>query len=258
MVKSDFLRRTVVALIMAPVVIGSIVFGFPYYSLLLLMVGGMLSWEWSNMLASDRKAVYATVYTLSMATFVMMQSLLGILLILLFSIALVGIKARNEKHKYLLILGVPYISFGIGALMLLMLLYSAPAVLWLLFVVWAVDVGGYLVGCSVKGPKLAPKISPNKTWSGLFGGMGLAALIGWGGAYYFGWENSSFYVYLAAVLAVVEQIGDLVESSIKRVAGVKDSSDIIPGHGGVFDRVDGLIFTAFVLLLGVVLYSMLR
>jgi phosphatidate cytidylyltransferase len=130
--------------------------------------------------------------------------------------------------------------------------------LWLLFVVWAVDVGGYLVGCSVKGPKLAPKISPNKTWSGLFGGMGLAALIGWGGAYYFGWENSSFYVYLAAVLAVVEQIGDLIESAIKRVAGVKDSSDIIPGHGGVFDRVDGLIFTAFVLLLGVVLYSMLR
>lgn len=256
MVKSDFLRRTVTALIMAPVVIGVILFEFPYYNLLLLAVGAMLSWEWSNMVAADKKATYASIYTLSMATAVMLQSMFGILLMIVLATIVIAFKSRGEKHRKLLMLGVPYISLGIGSLMWLMIVFSAWAVLWLLFVVWAVDVGGYVVGCSVKGPKLAPKISPHKTWSGLFGGMLLASLVGWGLAYVFQWPECKYYGLVAMVLAIIEQIGDLIESAIKRKVGVKDSSDMVPGHGGVFDRVDGLIFTAPVLLLCVILYSM--
>ena len=175
---------------------------------------------------------------------------------LLLAMIVVAVKSRGEKYRKLLVLGVPYISLGIGSLMWLMIVFSSWAVLWLLFVVWAVDVGGYLVGCSVKGPKLAPKISPHKTWSGLLGGMLLSALIGWGLAYWFQWPECRYYGLVAIILAVVEQIGDLIESAIKRKVGVKDSSDMVPGHGGVFDRVDGLIFTAPVLLLCVIIYSM--
>ncbi len=255
MVKSDFWKRTVTSLVLAPLVIGCIVLEFPYYSLLLLAIGAMLSWEWSSMVASGKKAVYASIYTLAMATTVMLQSLLGILLMLVLSMIVVWVKARGEKHRKLLLLGVPYISLGVGSLMILMLMFSWPAVLWLLFVVWAVDVGGYLVGCSIKGPKLAPKISPNKTWSGLFGGVCLAALVGYGLAYCLKLPDCWVYAVIAAVLAIFEQIGDLIESAIKRRVGVKDSSDIIPGHGGVFDRVDGLIFAAMVFLLGVIVYS---
>ena len=256
MVKSDFLRRTITALIMAPIVIGCIWLEFPYYNLLLLAVGAMLSWEWSNMVAKDKKAVYASIYTLSMATAVMLQSWFGILVMLIACMAAVFVKARGEQHRVLLMLGVPYISFGMGSLMWLMILLSSWAILWLLFVVWSVDVGGYLVGCSVKGPKLASKISPHKTWSGLLGGMLLAALVGYGLAYWWRWPDYEFYALAAAVLAIVEQIGDLIESAIKRRVGVKDSSDMVPGHGGVFDRVDGLIFTAPILLLGIIVFSM--
>ena len=109
--------------------------------------------------------------------------------------------------------------------------------------IWATDTGGYIVGKTVKGPKLAPKISPNKTWSGLLGGMAFSGLVCWGYAFLFGADDWRFAV-AGALLAVIEQVGDLIESAIKRHLGIKDSSSLIPGHGGVFDRIDGMIFTA--------------
>ncbi len=254
MVKNNLFKRTVTALILGPVVIGSIFLGFPYYIFLLLTMGALLSWEWSNMTASDKKDMYAVIYTLSMSVAVLLQSWFGIFIFMALCTALVFAKAKNEKHRWLLTLGVPYISIGIGALMWFMISLSPLAVLWLLLVVWSVDIGGYAVGKTIKGPKLAPAISPNKTWSGLAGGMAFAAAVGGAFAYYVGWPDYNNYMAVAALLAVVEQIGDLIESAIKRKVGVKDSSNLIPGHGGVFDRIDGLIFTAPVLLVCIVLY----
>lgn len=256
MAKSNLFKRTVTALVLGPVVIGSIFLEFPYYNFLVLTVGALLAWEWSNMAAIDKKSVYAVVYTLSMAAAVMLQSWFGILLLTALCTLLVFIKARKEEHRWILTLGVPYITIGVGSLMWFMVGLSPLAVLWLLLVVWSVDIGGYVVGCNVKGPKLAPKISPNKTWSGLIGGMLFAAAVGYGFAYAVYWQKAVYYAPIAALLAIVEQIGDLIESAIKRRVGVKDSSDLIPGHGGVFDRVDGLIFTTPVLLGCIILYSM--
>ena len=126
---------------------------------------------------------------------------------------------------------------------------TAFHILCFVIIVWATDIGGYIVGKSLKGPKLAPKISPNKTWSGLLGGMALASFCSWGYLYLFG-INDWRLAIAGAIVAVIEQIGDLVESAIKRHLKIKDSSTLIPGHGGVFDRIDGLIFTApFVFLL---------
>lgn len=122
------------------------------------------------------------------------------------------------------------------------------ATLFLFAVVWATDILAYFVGRAIGGPKLAPSISPGKTWSGALGGAAAAILAGLAVAQAFG--SPLGWAALAALtvaLSVVSQLGDLFESSIKRRFGVKDSGALIPGHGGVMDRVDGLATAAFAL-----------
>ena len=126
------------------------------------------------------------------------------------------------------------------------------AILFLAAVVWATDIGAYFVGRAAGGPKLAPRISPNKTISGALGGLGSAIATGLIIHLIFGVSSWLAAIGLAGLLSVLAQIGDLFESWIKRRAGVKDSSRVIPGHGGVMDRVDGLVFAAFGLWLACV------
>ena len=158
----------------------------------------------------------------------------------------VFIKAKEEQHRKLLTLGVPYISIGVGALYWIYYLFdtfgSIPGekgsfvmTLWFMLMVWGVDIGGYIVGSSLKGPKLAPKISPNKTWSGLVGGVVLAVAVSF--IYMFTVKNifnlpmplseQLKFAQLGAMIAIVAQIGDLAESAIKRHLGVKDSSCLL-------------------------------
>lgn len=120
--------------------------------------------------------------------------------------------------------------------------YGIATVVWILLVVWGSDSGGYIVGKSIGGPKLAPRISPNKTWSGFFGGLIFAMAAGLAVGVWIGEGSYLSLVLVSAGLSVVSQMGDLVESSVKRHFGVKDFSSLIPGHGGVFDRFDGLLF----------------
>jgi phosphatidate cytidylyltransferase len=162
-------------------------------------------------------------------------------------------RARGETASWasvgVVLIGVPAVA--------LVWLRSLPEVgmgvlLWLLIVVWTTDTGAYLVGQRVGGPRLAPSISPGKTWSGLGGGVIGAALVSVITAWGLGSERLAHAAGLGAGFAVVAQVGDLVESMLKRSAGVKDSGALIPGHGGVLDRVDGLLLTApaLALLLG--------
>ena len=173
------------------------------------------------------------------------------------------LKAKDEKNRYLLTLGVPYISIGVGALYWMYFLFDAfgtisgekgsyVMTLWFILMVWSVDIGGYIIGTYLRGPKLAPKISPNKTWSGLVGGVILAIAVSFIYLYIvksiYGlalpMREQMKYAQLGALIAFIAQIGDLIESAIKRYLQIKDSSSLIPGHGGVFDRIDGLIFAA--------------
>jgi phosphatidate cytidylyltransferase len=120
---------------------------------------------------------------------------------------------------------------------------GSDIVMWLMLVVWATDVGGMLVGRTFGGPKMAPKISPKKTWSGLAGGVVSSMLVGL--LFSFAFEGTAlFFAIFSGVMAVVEQISDLTESKYKRFFDVKDSGNLIPGHGGILDRVDGLTLTA--------------
>ncbi|THV14366.1 phosphatidate cytidylyltransferase [Rhizobium rhizophilum] len=119
------------------------------------------------------------------------------------------------------------------------------AMLFVFVVVWATDILAYFVGRAVGGPKLAPRISPGKTWSGAIGGT-VAGVAGGLLVAMTHFQDIGLWVGLVALaLSVASQIGDLFESFIKRRFGVKDSSKLIPGHGGVMDRVDGLVFACF-------------
>lgn len=116
-------------------------------------------------------------------------------------------------------------------------------VMFVLLVVWSSDIGAYLLGRLAGGPKLAPMISPGKTWSGALGGLLAVLLVGWG-ATLFGGGAAPRAMAIALLLGVAAQLGDLLESAIKRGFGVKDSGWLIPGHGGVLDRVDAILTAA--------------
>ena len=153
------------------------------------------------------------------------------------------------------VFGVAYIA-GLGAYLVIIHGWAGmgPGLVTLLLVAvaWS-DTGAYFVGRAFGRHKMAPRTSPKKSWEGAAGGvlgavlatavlLGLIRLFGWGGAYPLaGWR---VYLPLAAALSVVGQIGDLIESMIKREAGIKDSSGVFPGHGGVLDRCDGILFAA--------------
>lgn len=113
--------------------------------------------------------------------------------------------------------------------------------------VWGADVCAYFAGRSIGGPKLAPRISPKKTWSGFLGGISGSVLLSWAVVAYAGKSPSAVFFVLIITIAVASQIGDLAESVLKRKFDVKDSGTLIPGHGGVLDRVDGLIFSSVLL-----------
>jgi phosphatidate cytidylyltransferase len=157
------------------------------------------------------------------------------------ALLLIGAMAMTMFPKAALTaLGVGYI--GTAAIAILFLREQPlgfALALWTLAIVWATDIGAYFAGRAIGGPKLAPTISPNKTWAGLIGGMVAAAIVGTLIAKFGHLPTRA--VWIAPLLAVAAQIGDLVESGMKRHVGVKDSGRILPGHGGLLDRIDGML-----------------
>jgi phosphatidate cytidylyltransferase len=143
-------------------------------------------------------------------------------------------------------IGLAYIALAAAAI--LWLRYDAAAgradVLFLLLVVWAGDIGAYLAGRWIGGPRLAPHISPGKTWSGAAGGLLAAVAAGLVAAHVLSDSATWRGVLVAVVLGIVAQAGDLLESFVKRRLEVKDSGHLIPGHGGLLDRLDGVLAAA--------------
>lgn len=140
-------------------------------------------------------------------------------------------------------LGWGMVYIGIPSFALLVIAWTdVYLVFWLMLVTWATDIFAYFAGRSIGGPKLAPRISPNKTWAGLVGGMAGAAVVGALAAWLFGISAElPDFLWLGAPMGFLAQLGDLYESRVKRRLGVKDSGTLLPGHGGVLDRLDGLL-----------------
>ncbi len=156
-------------------------------------------------------------------------------------------KSATDQKKWRTI-GFFYILIPVFSVIQIRL-YDADILFWMFAIIWTTDIFAYFSGKIFGGAKLAPKISPNKTWSGLIGGVTASMMIGFVSSFMFS-GGVLFFVFVSALIAVIEQASDLFESKIKRIFGVKDSGNIIPGHGGVLDRLDGMMFVApFVLVL---------
>jgi phosphatidate cytidylyltransferase len=149
-----------------------------------------------------------------------------------------GVAGRWGKNP--IFLAVPYVALPAIAVLFIYLVGGVNSVFWILAVVWGTDIGAYAFGRLIGGPKLAPKISPNKTWAGAVGGLicGTAAAGGLSAALNMPLSEPMFVAALSVALAA--EAGDLFESALKRWYDVKDSGTLIPGHGGVMDRFDGL------------------
>lgn len=225
---------------------------------LIALVGAVVVWEWGTVL---RKAGLDGAFCTGAGGLGLAALLAGAghpLQGLAVIVAAAGASALLEtQHKRgAAALGVLYA--GVPSVALIWLRSSGShgleAVLFVLLAVWATDTGAFITGRSLGGPKLLPKVSPKKTWSGLAGGVAAAATISWLCATASGSQTPARVVAIGACLAVVSQIGDFLESAIKRSHGVKDASRLIPGHGGFMDRVDGLVLAAVVAaLLGLML-----
>ncbi len=242
--------RIISAIAMAPPALLAAWVGGYAFAALVAVAAGLMCWEWHSMIArefalSGRVAAagcfVAVILTLSApmaAVALLVLAALGAA-----ATACPGNNGRSWAGFGLLYIGLPSVA--------LVWLREDPAtgsamIWWLLLMVWATDIGAYAFGRMIGGPLLLPAVSPKKTWAGLVGGMICAALTGLGVASVFELTSLVQVALISALGAVVAQIGDLFESWVKRRSDVKDSSNIIPGHGGVLDRVDGLLSAALV------------
>ncbi len=244
--------RAASGLALSIVTFGAVYFGRPYFNLLIAAGAAALAWEWVR-LCGERAAGFGfAILLLGVLAVVAVASLYGawraLILVVLSTAVLYGaerLAARTPRRGWLafgaLYIGLPacaYIAIAGDPQ------WGRATILWMFFAVAATDMGAYFCGRTIGGPKIAPSISPNKTWAGLIGGTAAAMAVGAVAADY--WLERPVWplVGLSAALAVISQAGDFFESLVKRKFGVKDSSAIIPGHGGLFDRIDGHIAVA--------------
>jgi phosphatidate cytidylyltransferase len=244
-------KRLLSALLLVPLALASVWLGGWSFALLVIGALAAMAWEWGRLRAEPATAVAATIAAVLLPGVAVIVVMIGQPTLALMLLA-IGAAAAAALAAAARVRGVDHVALGVVYLGLpavaLVWLESRPEVgaslvAWLLAVVWATDICAYAVGRTIGGARLAPRISPGKTWAGLFGAMIGAALTGAVIGMALG-SRPLLAGLLGAALAVVAQAGDLFESALKRRRGVKDSSHLIPGHGGVLDRVDGLLFAA--------------
>lgn len=249
--------RVVSGLIALPPVLAAIYFGSPAFPALVGAGVVILWWEWCHLcgrsVRSPASIVGGVVVLAAVAAAAIDRPEAGLAIVAAGgALALVwamaagdktgdGRSARSWGGSGWIALGVVYIGFPTLLLVWLRDAAGAMTVYWLFALVWATDTGAYAFGRLIGGPKLAPRISPKKTWAGLAGGMVCAAGIGAAFAALPAGHAYGPLAVLSGALAVIAQIGDLFESGVKRHFGVKDAGGIMPGHGGLLDRVDGLL-----------------
>ena len=255
-------KRFLSAAILLPVALGAVLLGGPYWGGLVVLFAIAMAWEWSGICAPSARGPLGAILGIGAGGLASMLAVAGAVLLaaggslvaalLVLGLAAVGLAASDSLARASTGrwqgLGVLYVGLPCIAIIWLREQHESglATLLWLLAVVMAVDTGAYAAGRLIGGPKLAPWISPKKTWAGLCGGIVSAMLIGLVVSLWLGQSRWLLLILLSGGLAVVEQAGDLAESAFKRRFGVKDSSQLIPGHGGVLDRVDGLLAVSFV------------
>ncbi|KZM48003.1 phosphatidate cytidylyltransferase [Labrenzia sp. OB1] len=270
---SDLGLRFASAVILGPLVLLIAWLGGLPYAALVLTAAVLFLWEWFSITGTRQISPLALVGQGALVVLALCHvtghAEIGLAAILVAAFAAFGLGRFSRAGRWSAE-GILYSGCALFALLAIRegtggLLFT----FFLLFVVWATDIFAYFTGRALGGPKLWARVSPKKTWSGAVGGLMLAAAFGVGvvvvaGAWAgpeakpeagLGDANRNLWIWalLAAALSIVSQAGDLLESAVKRRFDVKDSSRLIPGHGGIMDRIDGLVAAAiFAVLIGVI------
>lgn len=236
---SDLAVRTASGVALIALALAALWGGGVWLWLLASVAAMLMLAEWGDLVQPDAKHKRLALFAACVPLAIMSPLASGVSFFSLGLVVGTAFFVTIVTRKPRLGFGVAYV--GLPALALLFLRGEPNGLLlalWALSTVWVTDIGAYFAGRSIGGPKLAPTVSPNKTWAGLIGGVASALVLG-----LLLWRFAGLDLQLAAaspILAVIAQIGDLYESWLKRQAGVKDSGAILPGHGGVMDRLDGL------------------
>ncbi len=252
---SNLQLRIVSSVVLIVAVVALTVLGGLPFRLLAAAIAAAMFYEWCAMTRTAgggrHQLVAAVLLGVVLAALVAGYSAPSVFALLGASVLAAGLDGRVAGQGLWTVSGLAYA--GLSGLSLGFLREGGHAgliaILFLFAVVWATDIAAYFVGRSLGGPKLAPRISPGKTQSGALGGVAGGVVAGLALAIAAGAGNLPVLALVALLLSVVSQAGDLFESWVKRRHGVKDSGRLIPGHGGVMDRADGLVAAAFALYL---------
>jgi len=248
----ELVLRIVSVIALVPFVIYLIHMGGFFFKGLLIIITFLVGFEYERVTQLPKKSrgvlsagVFATAFWL-MAFPDTRAYIDGGVMSVILGVAFYGIGLILKKPQLgWAALGIPYIAIPMFSMGFIYDVTGAPYWLyWLLLVSWGSDTGAYVIGKLTGGPKLVPKISPNKTWAGFVGGMLVGLGFGTGAGIYFDLGPVFTLAIAAVLLSIWGAVGDLFESFIKRRFGVKDSGFLIPGHGGVLDRVDAMMFAA--------------
>ncbi len=243
---SEIAQRTLLALLLGAMA-GLLTYsGVWPFTIMIAAASGILAWEWGRLVRGEvmDAAFYVHAAAVIAACICVGAGVAWFAMLALGAGALVAAFAtRTSRTRMWSALGVLYIGTPASLLVYLRsdAAYGVAIIFFLYLVVWSADTAAYFTGRTIGGPKLAPNISPGKTWSGVVGGLVIPTLLAYGFALWLGGTWALGLALLGAGLALACQIGDLTESAIKRRFHVKDSGHLLPGHGGLFDRVDGLI-----------------
>jgi phosphatidate cytidylyltransferase len=246
--RSNLMLRIVSSLVLAPLAIAAAYFGglvfFAFWAVAALAV----LWEWQTLVcAHERNPVLATgAVALAGSGLLIMFDRPGVAIALIVLGCFGAAALASTVRRMWCTAGVVYAAGLMVAPVLLRrdASFGVAAILFLFVIVWLTDITAYFVGRAVGGPKLMPRVSPNKTWSGAIGGTVASMIGGVVVASQFDISGLAAAAVVAFVLSVVSQVGDLAESAVKRQFNAKDASQLIPGHGGLMDRLDGFVAAA--------------
>jgi phosphatidate cytidylyltransferase len=239
----NLLMRVIAGAVLAPVAIAIAYAGGWLWTTLVTLAAIGLYIEWLMIVGAARetRVVASGAIALAIAGFCLALGRIDAALPALV-LGLGGVALLSPKRRRWTAAGFGYAAVAQVASVLVRLdpEMGFAALVFVLLIVWVTDIGGYVAGRGIGGPKLWPRVSPKKTWAGAVGGF-VGSLVISGGFAAFGLGKTGPLLLLGAILSIASQLGDLFESAVKRRFGVKDSSHIIPGHGGLMDRLDGFV-----------------
>ncbi len=262
--RDELILRIVSALVLAPLTIGVTLVGGDAFDAFWFIAAVLMSYEFLRLITMIHRPFWGAVFihaSVFCALYGFVRESEPSLVLKLIAPSLFLLFVWNESRAGIspfwhgMALFYPLVTFA-APLVIISHPHGGPvAMIWIFAVVWGTDIGAFFVGRLMGGPKLAPSISPGKTWSGFIGGLlfGTAISVAWielaGLQWGWSWVSGPSLILICLMASIIGQIGDLFESFLKRRLGVKDSGKLIPGHGGIIDRLDSFLFVALYLLL---------